>query len=423
MTPTKKLMLVCLLILLIGSGLFLWWRSDRKIPAVTAPKTADSIATPARQKTAAIDTAKDIDIIKAYYSFMVNDTSEWAEYKKKEHRYLTQTLIDKLSFYDDFDYFPLLPLDDVRMLPLRSLKIQSLGGAWYRVRMFDTAEREWITLSIKMVTDKDGRRKLGYAVSDNRSNKTSPPVIYPRVIKMNGNEQDGLKFLQSLIRSYLSLNHTTDLNAPAYRKYLCETFIDKSLWNDDAGKRYVLDFFEKFWDDHIERPKHFSISPDSPQWAYKVNVKLEGDTYNAYRMKLEKHNGHFVLTNISFIEQGTPSYTDSPDKDGEAGTVFTIAGQLPQFPGGIHALTTYLAEHITYPKEEEKAGHEGRVIISFVVKRDGSIGKTKVVKSVSKGLDEEALRVVRSMPAWEPGRDDGQPAPVWFTLPITFKLK
>lgn len=100
-----------------------------------------------------------------------------------------------------------------------------------------------------------------------------------------------------------------------------------------------------------------------------------------------------------------------------------VVEQMPSFPGGTQALFEYLKENVTYPEEFEETCVQGRVVVSFVVERDGSITEAKVVKSVYPSLDEEALRVVNSMPKWCPGKQNGNSVRTKYTIPITFKLQ
>ena len=103
--------------------------------------------------------------------------------------------------------------------------------------------------------------------------------------------------------------------------------------------------------------------------------------------------------------------------------VFDIVEQMPQFPGGNAALFEYLSKHIKYPVIAEENGIQGRVIVTFVVERDGSITDVKVVKSVDPSLDKEAQRVVKSMPRWIPGKQNGSAVRVKYTVPVTFRLQ
>lgn len=99
-----------------------------------------------------------------------------------------------------------------------------------------------------------------------------------------------------------------------------------------------------------------------------------------------------------------------------------VAEKMPQFQGGQAALSKYLMENISYPADALTDKIEGMVIVQFVVKADGSIGDTKIVKGVSSSLNAEAERVVKSLPKFEPGMQEGKPVDVLFTLPISFKI-
>ena len=103
--------------------------------------------------------------------------------------------------------------------------------------------------------------------------------------------------------------------------------------------------------------------------------------------------------------------------------VFDVVEEMPQFPGGQAALLEYLAKNIKYPVVAEENGVQGRVIVTFVVERDGSITDVRVVKSVDPSLDKEAARVVKSMPKWQPGKQNGSAVRVKYTVPVQFRLQ
>ena len=86
-------------------------------------------------------------------------------------------------------------------------------------------------------------------------------------------------------------------------------------------------------------------------------------------------------------------------------------------------LNEYLSSNLNYPDSARKKGIEGRVVVKFVVNKAGGIEKCEIVKGIGGGCDEEAIRVVKKMPAWIPGKKDGKPVSVYFTLPISFKLQ
>ena len=103
--------------------------------------------------------------------------------------------------------------------------------------------------------------------------------------------------------------------------------------------------------------------------------------------------------------------------------IFRSVEQMPQFPGGEAALMKYLQSHINYPPMAAENNVQGRVVVQFVVDKTGKVGEVKVVRSVDKDLDKEAVRVCKSLPKFTPGRQNGQAVSVWYTLPVTFKLQ
>ena len=106
-----------------------------------------------------------------------------------------------------------------------------------------------------------------------------------------------------------------------------------------------------------------------------------------------------------------------------ASKVFDVVEEMPSFPGGQGALMSYLASNIKYPVVAQENGVQGRVIVSFVVERDGSISDVKVARSVDPSLDREAQRVVKSMPRWKPGKQNGSAVRVKYTVPVVFRLQ
>ncbi|MCQ2058342.1 MAG: energy transducer TonB [Bacteroidaceae bacterium] len=101
---------------------------------------------------------------------------------------------------------------------------------------------------------------------------------------------------------------------------------------------------------------------------------------------------------------------------------FQIVEDMPEFPGGAAALMEYLKKNIKYPQICRENNIQGRVLIKFVVNKDGSIVDPEVIKSVNPYLDKEALRVISGMPAWKPGKQRGQAVRVNYTVPVSFKL-
>ena len=103
--------------------------------------------------------------------------------------------------------------------------------------------------------------------------------------------------------------------------------------------------------------------------------------------------------------------------------VYDCVEQMPSFPGGSQKLKEFIEENLRYPKELEETCVQGRVIVRFIVERNGKLSNVKVVKSVHPALDKEAIRIVKLMPRWIPGRQNGITVRVKFYIPIIFRLK
>jgi protein TonB len=118
------------------------------------------------------------------------------------------------------------------------------------------------------------------------------------------------------------------------------------------------------------------------------------------------------------IKDDKPQVIEQP-KEAE---IFTVVEENPQFPGGDAELYKFLHESIKYPEEAKELGIQGRVFVNFVVETDGSVSNVKVLRGIGGGCDEEAIRVVKSMPRWTPGKQRGIPVRVSYNLPIKFTL-
>lgn len=104
-------------------------------------------------------------------------------------------------------------------------------------------------------------------------------------------------------------------------------------------------------------------------------------------------------------------------------SIFTVVESMPEFPGGLQELYNYLGNNIKYPVMAKESGIQGRVFVTFVVERDGSITDVRVMRGIGGGCDEEAIRVVQSMPKWQPGKQRGKPVRVQYNLPVRFTLQ
>ena len=114
---------------------------------------------------------------------------------------------------------------------------------------------------------------------------------------------------------------------------------------------------------------------------------------------------------------------EQPKEEPKPDQIFTAVEQPAEFPGGQEALMKWLSNNIRYPESAQQNGIQGRVTVRFVVEKDGSVSGATILKGVDKDLDAEALRVVKRMPKWQAGKNNGQSVRSYFTLPVTFRLQ
>ena len=132
-----------------------------------------------------------------------------------------------------------------------------------------------------------------------------------------------------------------------------------------------------------------------------------------------------VKNSLTLEDYGTTpkEYITVEDNNGKKREeIFSAVEEIPKFPGDEAALMEYIKNNIQYPQSAIDNGVQGRVIVQFAIKKDGSIGEVKVVRSVDRDLDKEAVRIVKTLPKFTPGKMNGMPVNVWYTLPVTFKL-
>ncbi|MBL0341805.1 MAG: TonB family protein [Bacteroidetes bacterium] len=126
-------------------------------------------------------------------------------------------------------------------------------------------------------------------------------------------------------------------------------------------------------------------------------------------------------------QEGDPNAIDLPIEDPGQGDavpeIFTIVEEMPMFPGGEEALVKYLSNNIKYPARARENNITGTVFVTFKVGKDGKVTESQILRGIGGGCDEEALRVIKSMPSWRAGRQRGEPVIVQYNLPIKFSLK
>lgn len=152
------------------------------------------------------------------------------------------------------------------------------------------------------------------------------------------------------------------------------------------------------------------------RYSYYRSKSIIGGTSFKIKFRLLGYNSPSIDSNdlASNREPDSGLYSDP--------TVYDVVEQMPSFPGGPSALMKYIVDNLKYPVVARANGIEGRVVVSFIVNRDGSLSDVKVERSVDPSLDREAMRVVRSMPKWIPGKSHGSTVPVRYNIPVSFRI-
>ena len=141
--------------------------------------------------------------------------------------------------------------------------------------------------------------------------------------------------------------------------------------------------------------------------------------------ELTSSTGGISISDVKGYDSGTVDIADVKANVTQVvdEKVYTVVEQMPQFPGGEAALMSSIAQNLKYPVIAQENGIQGKVIVRFLVEKDGSISKVEVVRSLDPACDKEAIRLIRSLPKFIPAKQNGVNVAVWYTLPITFKLK
>lgn len=161
--------------------------------------------------------------------------------------------------------------------------------------------------------------------------------------------------------------------------------------------------------------KDEDVKPED-EMKSQSDLRSNNIAIGAFNVQGNDEGGQVLKATQTIITQEPPKHEEVSNK------VFDVVEQMPSFPGGNGALMQYLANNIKYPVVAQENGVQGRVVVSFVVERDGSITDVNIVRSVDPSLDREAQRVVRSMPRWNPGKQNGSAVRVKYNVPVSFRL-
>ena len=191
-------------------------------------------------------------------------------------------------------------------------------------------------------------------------------------------------------------------------------------WTEREVTKYEETNTDLFFEEEIEIQQTSQETPPPPPPPAVQEVEV----LNVVEDNVETESIEVNTEDDKEVEVVIAAPVEAPVEEEEEEVVFVIVESMPEFPGGQQALFKYLSDNIKYPVIAKENGIQGRVICQFTVNKDGSIVDIEVVRSGGDpSLDKEAVRVIKSMPKWKPGKQRGKPVRVKYTVPVSFKLQ
>lgn len=190
-------------------------------------------------------------------------------------------------------------------------------------------------------------------------------------------------------------------------------------WTEKEVTKYEVTDDEFLFEEEVEIQQTTQETPPPPpppavQEVEVLNVVEDNVETESIEINTEDDKEEVVIA----------APIEAPEEEEEEEVIFVVVESMPEFPGGQQALFKYLSENVKYPVIAQENGIQGRVICQFVVNKDGSIVDVEVVRSGGDpSLDKEAVRVIKSMPKWKPGKQRGKAVRVKYTVPVNFKLQ
>lgn len=261
---------------------------------------------------------------------------------------------------------------------------------------------------------------LGIQAQTAASSKVTPAVLSYDYFCNSGGSNGSLSFWLAGDQLVVEENWGSEDGYDGGTAYLCEVNdgqlravksceVEMAQWDGIVSEqgyaewKDVKDYFQPI------TPFYIKYNPTAKTLTVKRNV-FKRDEKNEQPIDFSKVKG--------FAAQPTAKAAGDSSGDGYYDTVET----MPEFPGGQDALYQYMAKNMKYPIECQENAIQGKVVVQFIVKKDGSVGDVTVIRSVHPQLDAEAVRLAENMPKWKPGIQKGKPVPVRFQIPVTFRL-
>ena len=191
-------------------------------------------------------------------------------------------------------------------------------------------------------------------------------------------------------------------------------------WTEREVTKYEVTDTEFLFEEEVEIQQTSQETPPPPPPPAVQEVEV----LNVVEDNVETESIEVNTEDDKEAEVVIAAPVEAPVEEEEEEVIFKVVETMPEFPGGSKALFKYLSENVKYPVIAQENGIQGRVICQFTINKDGSIVDVEVVRSGGDpSLDKEAVRVIKSMPKWNPGKQRGKPVRVKYTVPVNFKLQ
>jgi TonB family protein len=207
------------------------------------------------------------------------------------------------------------------------------------------------------------------------------------------------------------IDYSFDDNAPQFNRWKSE-LVNKGYTKIKGTEEVDQGSTPSYRNDtYLVRLRKYEVS-------YRLGIGIGNEK------KANAYDAYFAKEQAKSDEKETSAQSEHiGTKTEESNNTVTVHETMPEFPGGVQALYKFLGENLQYPAVAVESGIQGRVVAKFVVQKDGTITDIQIKKGLDPACDKEAIRIIRKMPKWIPGTQDGKPVPVYYDLPVSFKLK
>ena len=376
---------------------------------------ADSTAV--AKDSAAIDTAADIRIIREYYvksnNNSINGSDDW---DKLCETYLTAAMT-VWSLSDETDYNIFIRGQEVPRTFLKTLRVWALKGGWYMVAWKKDYEPGWMQVPVRMVTDRDGRRKIGYVTPHGLGQAASDTIFYPKVLPMPAQPKSAREFVKAFYRSYISTWLTIDPDALAARQELIRRCVGDECRVKIGQDVYLqTDLMDDARDDAVPdgrwEPRYEVYGTLREGW-YAVRY-WRVDAFLNHYVKVEKRNNRYLVT---AFRENMPIAGSDKSYDS-----YCHPEEQPAFWGGEEALAEYIRANVKYPEAARRSGRGAVLDVALLIDADGMPAGVEVAAEPADAFAAEAMRLFKATPEWTPAMDNHAAVAAYVYGTLVFKV-